>query len=40
MTDSATVVHSPMNMPLNTRRKSLAPRISPYRVVPQFGHSR
>ena len=36
----ATVVHRPANMPVNTRRKSLAPRISPYRVVPQFGHSR
>ena len=29
-----------MNMPLNTRLKSLAPRTSPYKVVPQFGHRR
>ena len=27
-------------MPANTRLKSLAPRTSPYKVVPQFGHSR
>ena len=25
-------------MPVKTRLKSLAPRISPYRVEPQFGH--
>ena len=36
----ATVSHRPKNMPANTRLKSLAPRTSPYRVVPQFGHSR
>ena len=35
-----TVIHRPANMPVNTRRKSLAPRISPYRVDPQFGHRR
>ena len=35
-----TVSHRPLNMPMNTRLKSLAPRISPYRVEPQFGHSR
>jgi hypothetical protein len=29
-----------MNMPLKTRRKSLAPQISPYSVVPQFGQSK
>jgi hypothetical protein len=38
MTVSRTVIHRPENMPVKTRRKSLAPRISPYRVEPQFGH--
>ncbi len=37
-TVSATVIHKPPNMPVKTRRKSLAPRISPYSVAPQFGH--
>src|SRR2546426_1047280 len=34
----ATVTHRPYIMPLITRLKSLAPRTSPYRVAPQFGH--
>src|SRR5277367_2273332 len=40
MTVQMTVIHRPKNMPANTRLKSLAPRPSPYRVVPQFGEVR
>jgi len=33
-----TVIHRPPNIPVKTRLKSFAPRISPYSVAPQFGH--
>jgi hypothetical protein len=36
----STVPHRPKNIPFRTRRKSLAPRTSPYSVAPQFGHRR
>jgi hypothetical protein len=35
---TAMVTHKPHIMPVMTRLKSLAPRTSPYRVAPQFGH--
>src|SRR5438477_5566896 len=37
-TATAIVTHRPYIIPLMTRLKSLAPRTSPYRVAPQFGH--